>query len=66
MGWSPAMAAILVACLGAGSWEYAEWRDRRLRAERARDELIQALEITSAKVQETKARLLRPSKGGVL
>ncbi len=66
LAWNPAMAAMLVALLGAGSWEYAEWRDRRVRAERARNELIEALEITTGKVQATRARLFRSPAGGRL
>jgi hypothetical protein len=66
LGWNPAMAALLVALLGAGSWEYADWRDRRVRAEHARNELIEALEITTGKVQATKARLFRSPAGGLL
>lgn len=58
--WTPAIATLLVAFLGASSWEYAQWRDRRLQAERAHEELVQALVITTEKVQETKARLFRP------
>lgn len=65
--WVPALATLLVTFMAAGSWEYAQWRDRRLRAERAHEELVQALEITTEKVQETKARLFRPrSMRGIL
>lgn len=66
LAWSPAMAAVLAAFVGAGTWEYQQWRDRRIQAERAREELVQALEITSEKVQNAKARLFRPGRGGIL
>lgn len=65
--WIPALATLLVAFLGASSWQYVQWRDQRLRAERAHEELVQALEITTEKVQATKARLFRPrSTKGIL
>jgi hypothetical protein len=64
--WAPAMVAVLVAFAGAGIWKYQESRERRIRAERAREELVQALEITSVKVREAKSRLFRPVRGGIL
>jgi hypothetical protein len=59
----PAAAAVLITVLGAGSWEYSRARQQRIEAERAKAELIQALEVTSAKLQATQARLLRTTGG---
>ena len=42
--WAPAFAAILALVVGAGLWE------RHREAERARDELVQALQITANKI----------------
>jgi hypothetical protein len=63
--WMSAAAAALIAVLGAGSWEYTKARSHRLEAERARAELIQALELTSARLQATRVKLLEKT-GGLL
>jgi hypothetical protein len=63
--WMTAAAAVLIAVLGAGSWEYTNVRNQRMEAERAKAELIQALELTSAKLQATRSKLLRTT-GGLL
>ena len=61
--WMAAAAAILVAVLGAGSWEYQRGRDQRIAAEQAKAELIFALELTSSKLQATRSKVLRHTGG---
>jgi hypothetical protein len=63
--WMSAAAAVLLAVVGAGSWEYARGRQERLEAERARAELMQALELTSLKLQAARTKLLEKT-GGIL
>lgn len=61
--WMAAAAAVLVAVVGAGSWEYQRTRDQRIAAEKAKAELIFALELTSSKLQATRSKLLRHTGG---
>jgi hypothetical protein len=63
--WISAAAAVLIAVFGAGSWEYTKARNELRKAERAKAELIQALELTSAKLQATRSKLLEKT-GGLL
>jgi hypothetical protein len=63
--WMPAAAAVLIAVFGTGSWEYTRVRQERLEAERAKAELIEALELTSVKLQATRTKLLEKT-GGLL
>ena len=61
--WMPAAAAVLVAVFGVGSWEYTKSRQERHEAERAKAELIEALELTSSKLQLTRSKLLLKTGG---
>lgn len=63
--WMPAAAAVLIAVLGAGSWEYSRAREQRLEGERAKAELIYALQVTSTTLQATRAKLLRQTGGRI-
>lgn len=55
--WWLAAAASLVLLL-AGGWRYHEYR-QRLRAEQARDQLLEALQITGAKLEALRQRIHR-------
>ena len=63
--WMAAAAAVLVAVLGAGSWEYQRAREQRIAAEQAKAELIFALELTSSKLQATRSKVLRHTGGSL-
>ena len=63
--WRAAAAAVLVAVVGAGSWEYQRAREQRLVAEQAKAELIFALELTSSTLQATRSKLLRHTGGSL-
>ena len=63
--WIAAAAAVLVAVVGAGSWDYQKAREQRIAAEKAKAELIFALELTSAKLQATRSKLLRHTGGSL-
>ena len=63
--WITAAAAVLIAVVGAGSWEYQRAREERLAAEQAKAELIFALELTSSKLQATRSKLLRHTGGSL-
>jgi hypothetical protein len=62
--WAPALAACLIIVLAAGTWEYRRIEQRR-EAERTKQELIFALQVTSMKLERTKAKLLQ-NVGGIL
>lgn len=55
--WWLAAAASLVLLL-AGGWQYREHR-QRLRGEQARDQLLEALQITGAKLEVLRQRIHR-------
>ncbi|MBC8164441.1 MAG: hypothetical protein H7Y20_01070 [Bryobacteraceae bacterium] len=63
--WMPAAAAVLIAVLGVGTWEHDRIGRNRARAEKAKSELMWALELTSGKLNATRTRIMR-QKGGVL
>ena len=63
--WMAAAAAALIAVVGAGSWEYQRAREQRIAAERAKAELIFALELTSSKLQATRSKVLRHTGGSI-
>jgi hypothetical protein len=67
--WAPrsaAAAALIVVLGGAGAWQFEHSRQKRLEAERAKAELVQGLELTSAKLQATRSRLLRHLGGRLI
>ena len=59
--WHAIAAAIAVAMLGGGAYEYQRADKLRREGERARSELVFALELTSARLQATKAKVLKVS-----
>lgn len=61
--WMAAAAAALISILGAGAYEYQRTERMRKEGERAKAELVFALELASAKLQHTKARVLKNSEG---
>ena len=64
--WAPAIVAVLLILMVAGVVSYERrLRTERAAAEQAKQELLRALEITSGKLQETKARVLKRT-GGVI
>lgn len=62
--WAPALAACLIFILAAGTWQYRRIEQRQ-EAERAKRDLIFALQVTSVKLERTKAMLLQ-NVGGLL
>jgi hypothetical protein len=60
--WLAAAAALLIAMLGGGAYEYHRAQRIRQQAEQAKAELVIALEIASEKLQNTKAKVLKVSK----
>jgi len=69
--WAPAAAVLLIAGVVLGSWEAHQIRERKAKAEQAKVELLEALQITSAKIQYTRGRVFRAlttaqNKGGLL
>lgn len=62
--WIPAAAAALIALACTGAWEYQRAERQRLEGERARAELVYALELTSAKLHAAKVKLLRTTGRG--
>jgi hypothetical protein len=60
--WIAAAAAALIAILGGSAFEYQRAQKLRLDGERAKAELVLALEIASQKLQHTKAKVLKISE----
>jgi hypothetical protein len=54
-----AAAAAMIAVLGGGAYEYQKAERIRREGERARAELVFALEVASEKLQHTKAKVLK-------
>lgn len=64
--WAPAAAAALVVVVGAGSWGYHRIEQhRQQQAAQVKAELFYALELTSAKLQATRAKLLKNTGGTI-
>ena len=61
MQWRAAAAAVLIAMLGGGAYEYNRAERLRRDGEQARAELVFALELTSSRLQATKAKVLKTS-----
>jgi hypothetical protein len=61
--WMAAAAAALIAILGLGAYEYQRSERVRREGERAKAELVFALEIASEKLQHTRAKVLKNSEG---
>ena len=57
--WLAAAAAAMIAVLGGGAYEYQKAERIRREGERARAELVFALEVASEKLQHTKAKVLK-------
>ncbi|MBC7925608.1 MAG: hypothetical protein H7039_08120 [Bryobacteraceae bacterium] len=64
--WAPAMAVLLVAMLVTSLMGYRRAQDHKTKVERARTELAIALQITTAKLEATKLRLIRNKGARVL
>lgn len=62
--WAPALATVWIAAFATGLWEYRQVQQRR-EGERAKQELIFALQVTSAKLQTTRAKLLHTLGGSL-
>jgi hypothetical protein len=60
--WMAAAAAMLIAMLGGGAYEYQRVQRIRQEGEQAKAQLVIALEIASEKLQSTKAKVLKVSK----
>jgi hypothetical protein len=63
--WMAAAAAALIAILGGGAYEYQRTQKLRVEGERAKAELVFALEIASQKLQHTKAKVRKISEGRI-
>jgi hypothetical protein len=64
--WAPAIGALLLVLLFTGAFTYERrLRSERAAAEQAKRELLEALDITSAKLQEAKARVLKRTGGRI-
>jgi hypothetical protein len=61
--WLAAAAAALIAIVFAGVWESGYGQRRRVQAEQATAELVYALQVTSAKLNFTKEKLEKTTKG---
>ena len=61
--WMAAAAAALIAVLGAGTYEYQRSERTRQEGERAKAQLVFALEVASEKLQHTRAKVLKNSEG---
>jgi hypothetical protein len=61
--WMAVAAAGLIAIMSAGVWEYGYAQQRRAQAEQATAELVYALQVTSAKLNFTKEKLEKTTKG---
>jgi hypothetical protein len=59
--WVAAAAAAMIAVFGGGFFEYQKTERLRRDGERAKSELVLALEIASEKLQYTRAKVLRHS-----
>lgn len=60
-----AVAAALIVLMFAGAWRVQHERQRRAEAEKARADLIYALEVTSVKLQETRTKVFRKLGGSI-
>ena len=54
-------AALACIVLLVGGFEYARWRDERIRGERAKQEYMLALRIAGGKLQAARAQVMRVS-----
>jgi hypothetical protein len=63
--WMPATAGLLIAAVGAGTWEHGRAVERRREAEEAKAQLVYALELTSAQLQSARLKLLRHKEGNL-
>jgi len=63
--WLAAAAAAMIALLGGGFYEHQRAERIQREGERARAELVLALEITSEKLQHTRAKVLKNSEGRI-
>ena len=60
--WFAAAAAALIAIFGSGAYEYQKAERMRREGERAKAELVMALEIASEKLQHTRVKVLKSSE----
>jgi hypothetical protein len=60
--WMAAAAAGLIALIGGGAYEFQRTNQVRVEGERAKAELVFALEVASQKLQHTKAKVLKNSE----
>ncbi|HYP12740.1 MAG TPA: hypothetical protein VEQ63_02355 [Bryobacteraceae bacterium] len=59
--WRAAVAAMVIAAVGAGTYEHH--RVEQAEGERAKEQLVFALEIATEKLQKTQAKVFRNSEG---
>jgi hypothetical protein len=63
--WVAAAAAAMIAVLGGGLYEHQKAERIQREGERAKAELVLALEIASEKLQHTRAKVLKNSEGRI-
>ena len=63
--WLAAAAAAMIAVLGGGFYEHQKAERIRREGERAKAELVFALEKASEKLQHTRAKVLKHSEGRI-
>lgn len=61
-----ALAAMLLLLAGVLGWQWRAEREQRIAAEKAKQELLQALEITASGLQQTRAKLRTKLPGGLI
>src|SRR5262245_42443809 len=61
-GWLALVATLLIAIAGWSMWQARE-QERRLAAEKARAELVKALQIATSTLETTRALLHRQTEG---
>jgi hypothetical protein len=59
--WVPVAAAALLAVIGSTYWEYQQ--KERIAGERARDQLILALRISAATLNDVQQKVVRSTRG---
>ncbi|HYO80505.1 MAG TPA: hypothetical protein VES20_03820 [Bryobacteraceae bacterium] len=61
-----AIAAALLLLAGVLAWQWREEREKRIAAEKAKADLLYALELTDSQLQQTRSKLKRHSLGGLI
>lgn len=61
-----ALAAMLLLLASVVTWQWRQEREQRIAAEKAKQELLQALEITESQLQHTRTKLRSKLPGGLI